>query len=288
MEELFTNNNQAIVSSDRVLYTASPFARSSLLHLQEIGELTACKPHTSSRSNLQSFLFFVVISGSGMLEYCGKTYELNQNSCVFIDCRKAYSHTTDEHNLWTLRWCHFFGPSMGSIYNKYCERGGRPLFIPDDASPFITVLSDLLTVAKSVDYIRDMRINALLSDLMVLVMSESWHPEDKVLPNKQVAVFQIKAYLEDHYNERITLDDLSEKFYISKYYLTHSFKNQFGMTINSYLQAVRITQAKQLLRFSDKTIEDIALETGIPDPAYFSRVFKYTEGISPSIYRKQW
>lgn len=98
----FSNTNPSIVSSNRVLYTPSSFAKSSLLHLQEIGELSALKAHTSSRSNLQSFLFFVVIKGSGTLIYDGKTYPLEEKSCVFINCKHPYSHTTDNTNIWPV------------------------------------------------------------------------------------------------------------------------------------------------------------------------------------------
>ena len=107
----------------------SPFARSSLLHLQEVGELTALKPHTSSRSNLQSFLFFIVLDGEGQLKYEGKTYELRAGSSVFIDCNLPHSHTTS-NPLWTIQWIHFNGPAMSSVYSKYCDRGGRPAFNP--------------------------------------------------------------------------------------------------------------------------------------------------------------
>ena len=72
MNEFFTNNASSIVTSNRILYTPSSFARSSLLHLQEIGELEARRAHTSSRSGLQSFLFFTVVSGSGTLSYNDK------------------------------------------------------------------------------------------------------------------------------------------------------------------------------------------------------------------------
>ena len=288
MTELFANNESAIVSSDRVLYTASSFARSSLLHLQETGELKACRPHTSSRSSLQSYLFLVVIDGAGTLVYDSKEYELTTNSCVFIDCKKPYSHTTDESNLWTLRWCHFYGPTMQSIYNKYCERGGRPVFTPEDSAPFFDVLSELLRVAKGSDYMRDMLINEQLSILIRLIMAESWHPEDKALPSKRASVLEVKRYLDENFSERIVLDDLCNQFYISKYYLTHSFKDQFGMSITNYLLSVRITKAKQLLRFSNKTVEEIGYETGIGAPTYFSRVFKDVEGVSPSQYREQW
>jgi len=79
-----------VVSSDRILYTPSRFARASLLHLQEIGTLKALKPHTSHRDNLSSFLFFIVLSGEGSLSYDEKHYNLITGDMVFIDCSKPY------------------------------------------------------------------------------------------------------------------------------------------------------------------------------------------------------
>ena len=288
MNEFFTNNESAIVSSDRILYTASSFARSSLLHLQEIGSLEAKRSHTSERSSLQSFLFFMVTAGSGVLMYDGKQYELTTNSCVFIDCRHPYSHTTYPNDLWHLSWCHFYGPSLSSIYDKYCERGGRPVFTPDNSTLFATTLEDLMATAKSSDYMRDMMINEQLSKLLTLIMSYSWHPEDKKAAPKHNVVIEVKEYLDSHYAEKIVLDELSKRFFIDKYYLAKTFKNQFGLPISTYIQNIRITKAKQLLRFSTNTVEEIGCEVGMDNPAYFSRVFKNVEGISPKTYREQW
>ena len=72
--------------------------------------------------------------------------------CVFIDCRKAYSHSTSD-NLWSLQWCHFYAPSLPAVYEKYKERGGRPVFHPDDLTPFTSLLTDLYNLASSSDYI---------------------------------------------------------------------------------------------------------------------------------------
>ena len=99
MDQFFTNNPLSIVASNRILYTPSTFARSSLLRLQEIGELEARRAHTSSRSGLQSYLFFTVVTGEGSLEYDGKEFALTQGDCVFIDCNNPYSHTTSPTNL---------------------------------------------------------------------------------------------------------------------------------------------------------------------------------------------
>ena len=277
----------SIVSSNRVLYTPSAFARTSLLHLQEIGTLQALAPHTSSRSNLQSYLFFTVLSGSGELVYDGKKYELKKGDMVFIDCRKPYSHTTDL-NLWSLRWCHFYGPTLSFVYEKYVERGGRPTFRPEETAPFLSTLDVLYKLASGSDYIRDMRINEELNRLCTLLMEQSWNPEEATTAPKKLSVAEVKEYLEQHYAEKITLDELSTRFFINKYYLTRVFKEQFGQSITAYLTSLRITHAKQLLRFSEKSVEEIGLECGLGQLHYFSRVFKEVEGVPPSIYRSQW
>ena len=156
-QELF-NPQSSSVSSSRIIYTPSTFARTSLLHLQEVGSLQAVHPHISQRENLVSFLCFIVLSGEGELSYEGQTYQLHAGDCVFIDCRKAYSHSTSD-DLWSLQWCHFYAPSLPAVYEKYKERGGRPVFHPADIKPFTDLLTELYNLASSSDYIRDMRIN---------------------------------------------------------------------------------------------------------------------------------
>lgn len=84
----FTSNS---VSSNRIIYTPSTFARSSLIHLQETGTLQAIHPHKNERSGLSSCLFFTVLRGSGQLTYDGETYVLHSGDCVFIGCKKPYS-----------------------------------------------------------------------------------------------------------------------------------------------------------------------------------------------------
>ena len=284
----FTNSTNSIVTSNRILYTPSSFARSSLLTLQEIGTLEALKPHTSSRDNLQSYLFFYVESGEGKLVYQGKEYEIGKGDCVFIDCQLPYSHSTDT-NLWTLSWIHFYGSTMQRIYEKYLERGGGPVFRPNDLVPFQQLHKTLYSIASSDDYIRDMKINGELNDLLTLLMSESWHPEERQTPDlKRENINLIKQYLDEHYDVKITLDDLTERFFISKYYLTRVFRKQFGISISHYLLSIRITKAKQMLRFTDETVENIGYKCGLGAPHYFSRTFKQVEGISPSEYREKW
>lgn len=302
---LFTSSPS--VQSSRILYTPSPFARSSLLHLQEVGSLTAIKPHTSKREKLQSYLCFMVEDGEGELVYEGKRYDLKSGDVVFIDCRKAYSHSTgnssiddrssvgnahttekDNSNLWSLRWCHFYGPSMPAIYAKYCERGGLPVIRGADMVQYTSILTDIYTLASSSDYIRDMRINGKLNDLLTLLMESSWHCEAHTNAPKKMEISQVKSFLDEHYKEKLSLESVASHFFIDKHYLARLFKEHYGVTLVTYLQQVRITHAKRMLRFTDKTIEEIGLECGIGELNYFSRVFKKLEGVSPSEFRRVW
>ena len=250
--------------------------------------MQALQKHTSSREGLQSYLFFIVTSGSGTLLYEGQEWQLAAGDCVFINCMKPYSHTTDDE-LWSLRWCHFYGPMLAPIYEKYVERGGKPVFQPEDAEPFLEALERLHVLASGSDYIRDMRINEELNRLCTLMMAESWQQEETAkLRRKKVTVREIREYLDENYSTTITLDALSRHFYINKYYLTRVFKEQYGMSITAYLQNVRITHAKQLLRFTDKSVDEIGQECGFGQMNYFSRSFKAQEGVPPSVYRRQW
>lgn len=306
MEQELFNPQSSSVSSSRIIYTPSTFARTSLLHLQEVGSLKALHPHTSKRADLVSFLCFVVLSGKGELKYEGEEYELKTGDCVFIDCRKAYIHSTgyssdghigvDEHttvenknaNLWSLQWCHFYAPSLPAVYEKYKERGGRPVFHPDDLIPFTSLLTDLYNLAATSDYIRDMRINEKLGTLLTLLMEQSWHPESVTVSRKRMELSTIKEFLDEHYTEKVSLDDLAERFFINKFYLSKIFKETYGTTVNNYLISKRITRAKQLLRFTDMTVDEIGVAVGMGDANYFSRMFRKVEGSSPSEYRKQW
>lgn len=278
----------ALVKSNRIIYTPSAFAKTNLIYLQETGALHAQKPHICKRSHLHSYLFFVVLHGSGTLEYNETVYHLSKNDCVFLDCQNAYSHHSSS-NLWTLKWVHFSGCNMNRIYEKYTERGGLPCFRSYQVELYDQILTQLYEIAASSVHVRDMRIYEKLTALLTLLMEQSWNPEI-VQSNtwRKRNLQNVKKYLDLHYMEKITLDKLSEIFYINKFYLTRIFKEQFGITVAKYIVQIRITHAKQLLRFTDLPIEKISHECGMNDANYFSRVFKKIEGVSPGEFRKLW
>ena len=94
------------------------------------------------------------------------------------------------------------------------------------------------------------------------------------------------AYLHEHYAESISRWDLAQYANISEDYLTYCFRQEFGTTPMQYLQRYRVNQAKLLLKNSEKSITEIALEVGFTDSGYFSRVFRRQTGMSPEAFRR--
>lgn len=97
---------------------------------------------------------------------------------------------------------------------------------------------------------------------------------------------EIKAiceFLEMHYMENITLDDLCKLTGLSKYYMIRSFTKQKGISPYSYLETIRIDKAKKLLEEGVLPI-DVALQTGFTDQSHFSNFFKKFIGLTPKQY----
>lgn len=98
---------------------------------------------------------------------------------------------------------------------------------------------------------------------------------------------RILHYIHQHHTEKITVRDLSEKFFCSVSSISHMFKSTCGCSISDYITNLRMETAKAMLANSDMSVLSVALNVGYTDCSYFSNVFKNNCGISPSEYRKQ-
>lgn len=125
-----------VTNTRRVINTPSAFTREHFFYIQEAGYLKSLKPHMSRRSGLQSYLFLIVLSGSGEVAYrdtakpvpatgsdMGRrsgtsaagdggngslaTVHAKAGDCFFLDCRNEYTHISSEDDPWELMWIIF-------------------------------------------------------------------------------------------------------------------------------------------------------------------------------------
>lgn len=281
MENIGFFNSYDGATFKRRIHTPSLETKTSLIYLQEAGELESVANHKGERTKLDSYLFFIVLEGCGSITYSGKTIRLKKHDCVFIDCSIPYSHRSDDKMQWKLCWAHFNGAPAKHYYDIFKQYSSSPYFHSDHASDFLNILEQLINYSGNLKS-QDILNAKLLTDLCTICI-------DSVIPKiHESDMLAVAEYIDANYFKKISLETVADLFYISKYALAHKFKEQFGLTVGDYITKKRVTVAKELLRYSGKTTAEISLDCGIEDPNYFTKIFKKSEGCSPRDYRNKW
>ena len=147
-----------------------------------------------------------------------------------------------------------------------------------DAAAALPILS-LLDAGGLKEQVRDRVLEALLLQLMSLPNFHFSEPPVSSLP------LRILRYLNDHFRENLSLNDLADAFHISISHIIHIFNPLFGLSPIQYLIRRRIGEAQMLLRRTGQSASEIAAQVGIFNRNYFYRTFKRLTGLSPSQYR---
>ena len=101
-----------------------------------------------------------------------------------------------------------------------------------------------------------------------------------------VRLRQMIQYINQNYEENISLSEIAERLFTSASTLSRFFKKQTGLYFNDYVNRVRLKAALENLIYSDKNITKVAVDSGFSNLSVFNRLFKETYGMSPSDYRK--
>lgn len=109
---------------------------------------------------------------------------------------------------------------------------------------------------------------------------------ERVTAAKNTRMLEIADYLAAHSNQKLSLDEIAERFYISKYHLCRTFKEAMGFTLVEYINTSRVMRARELLLTTNSSITEIAEETGFESSTHFGKVFKQYMGTPPLSYRK--
>ena len=162
----------------------------------------------------------------------------------------------------------------------------------EDRNRIRDLLDALHRECSSEGYGTDLMRQSLLTQLLVtinrLLSQQGSHIDEDTRTSR--AVTQVINYINLHYNEPLSLDMLSERFFVSKYHLSHEFNRQMGTSIYRYIQKKRLLIARQLIAQGKRPNEVHSL-CGFGDYAGFYRAFKAEYGIAPrefALASRQW
>jgi len=158
----------------------------------------------------------------------------------------------------------------------------RPIYLKE----FESVMDDVIAMCDIFTedgYAAASRVSAHLKLLLIRIAEAS---DERALPIRMID--SLDSYIREHAREEITNTEIGAIFGYHPFYISSVIKESRGMTLRQYVIAYRIRLAKAMLRFTDKTIAEIAEETGFTDASYFTKSFRAAEGKTPKEWRAKF
>lgn len=273
--------------SIRILNTPSILAKSAFFYVQEVGYLKIRQSHLTKRENLDSYLFVILLSGAGILNYKGITNDLIAGDCFWIDCNLPHSYQSKSDNPWELLWVHFNGSTSKQYYEHFITQQANA-WHTSESNRFESILREIISLYSQKQVHSEIISSKLISDLLTMILTSLTESNTDPAHNASAKLLAIRAYIDSNYLTKLNLSKISEEFFISKFHLSREFKKTFGQNISDYIQLQRITYSKRILRFSDKSMEEVSTLCQITDASHFTKVFRASEGLTPTSFRKKW
>jgi two-component system, response regulator YesN len=167
----------------------------------------------------------------------------------------------------------FYSNLMGDIFNSY------GLFLENNKE----INNYEFYHYKIENFEHILNVTAMLTELIGKVIKEIQHIRYN---NSKAMINQAVNYIQYHYDEKISLEDVAEKLNLSKHYLCSVFKKETGENMSLYINKLRIDKAKSMLLESEGRIKEIFEEVGYSNQQYFSKVFKKITGITVMEYKE--
>lgn len=240
-----------------------------------------------------------VLSGVGKYNIEGELYEVKEGDLLILNPGVHHEALTSEDSeVPTTEF--FVGFSDIQLpnypYNYLPVQGGG--HIMHTAGEFRQKISRICAAMDLENMVcrkgRYFMLKAYLMQMILLVIREQCETVAPVSSyafesvNKKYVVERIIDFFEEHYSEKISLDQIAENMYLSPFYISKIFKSEIGDTPIRHLINIRLEKAKALLESgSCSSIQEVAAMVGYDDAYHFSKLFKKHYGISPSQAKKR-
>ncbi len=129
---------------------------------------------------------------------------------------------------------------------------------------------------------------ALVSKLLLVIRKYCENEGNTVRSRTDIIAGQVKNYIDTHFDEQFTLQDISDAIRVSPYHLAHMFKENTGYSPMQYTVRRRLGEAQSMLITTSLSVTEIALSVGFGNPCHFNTMFSKYIGMSPSRYRSSY
>ncbi|MBR2353915.1 MAG: AraC family transcriptional regulator [Clostridia bacterium] len=224
--------------------------------------------------------------GKGELYLRGNTYTLEEGKGMLLFPNEPHEYFALTPG-WTVDWIIFSGTETERFIREIL--GVRESSVLTVTTPYVLAgkLEDLYDTAVSAlpakNILCSSLVYAILSDLLRFLSSE----KTPSMTHRLAKLGPVLAYIEQNYHRPISLSELAEQVGCTPQHFCASFKRVMCQTPLEYVNMVKIRKCKEvLLEHPETSIREAAYSVGFEDVSYFCSIFRRTEGMSPSEFRR--
>lgn len=251
-----------------------------------------CEPfHTFGPAIRNHYLIHCILSGKGIYRTVTQDhaclYELCQDQAFLIEPNQIVHYSADEKEPWEYMWIEFDGLKAKEFLNHAGLSQAHPVFTATSPEGCRQVFSPLLHMLDCPDMLPAQIVGYTYLFFGALMKhSKAARP----LPKNDIKQFYVQStagYIENHYMEDISIEDIAAHLGLNRSYFSKLFKKMTHKSPQEFLITYRIHKACEYLRSTNMTIGDIASHVGYPNQFHFTRAFKSIMKLPPNEWRKQ-
>lgn len=244
-------------------------------------------------------------SGGYEAVLCGVSYNIKKGDILLInscEMHKTFSKSDGVNSLWVIQFDSeiIYNASQSIFETQYA----LPFTSPDakhprvitaeemQDSPMSGYIHQIIEEHDGRRYGHELAIRGCICQMMLWIIRH-WKQTrveldgSNIISDKMMAALKtVFDYVDEHYGEDISVEELAKYCNMSYSYFSRQFKKIMNISFTDYLKHVRISKAEIMLSQSDKNVTEVALAVGFSNSAYFIQKFKQVKGCSPNRFKK--
>lgn len=242
--------------------------------------------HSYGPSLTDSWVFHVVLSGTGKVHTSTETYRLGANDGFLIRPNDITRYQASQDTPWAYVWFAVKGDSISRYLNEMGFRPDTVAFSVNQSTPFLRILSSALCHTSD-DIGNELELDALANHFLATLSRHLNSVGQSGFPNQLSGIVRRAiAVIRDEWHPGITAVWVSQRINVDRSYLSRLFHKETGITLKNYIDRVRLSHARDLLGMTDLSVAEIATECGFNNEDALTRSFRDTQGSTPTEFRR--
>lgn len=251
-----------------------------------------CKPyHTFGPAIRNHYLIHCILSGKGIYrtgaEGHAAWYSLEKAQAFLIEPNQIVHYSADGNDPWEYAWIEFDGLKAKEFLQNAGLSLEHPIFKSSTAAGWEEAFSPLLYIVEHPDLLPAQVMGYTYLFFGGLMQHSA---TAKPLPKDDIKKFYVQStvdYMENHYMNDITVEDMAAHLGLNRSYFSKLFKKMTQKSPQEFLILYRINKACEYLRSTDLTIGEVASQVGYPNQFHFTRTFKSVMQMPPNEWRQR-